>query len=279
MALSARVALQWCDSLIILIHACSDQSEFIAYRLQDENPGRVKILFEDAADWHEMSHRQELLEAAREDGASHIAIVDADEILSGNLIGSIRETIERLPRGRMLQLPGYNLRGSKDRYHANGIWGNRWFSVAFVDDPRLHWGGDTFHHREPFGPMLQPWSPVGQGHGGVMHLWGLDERRLRAKHAAYKMIETLRWPNKSRAEINRIYNQAFVPSANRQFDQNWRYAEVPESWWAPYEPLLSHLHADAAPWQEKMCRDLHLQHGADRFAGLDLFGVCEMVTA
>jgi hypothetical protein len=112
-----------------------------------------------------------------------------------------------------------------------------------------------------------------------MHLWGLDERRLRAKHAAYKMIETLRWPNKSRAEINRIYSQAFDPAANRQFDQNWQYANVPASWWEPYGSLMQYLRADAVPWQEDECRKLYAQHGAERFSGLDLLGVCEMVAA
>jgi hypothetical protein len=279
LALSARVALQWCDSLIVLVHACSDLSEFILRRIQEEFPGKVTLLFEDGLEWQEMNHRQKLLEAARKDGATHIAIVDADEILTGNLIGSIRDTIERLPRGRVLQLPGYNLRGSINRYHANGIWGKRVFSVAFADDSRLHWGGDTFHHREPFGPMLQPWCPVAQGQGGVMHLWGLDERRLRAKHAAYKMIETLRWPNKARTEINRIYNQAFDPAANRQFDQAWQFAETPVGWWEPYAPLMQYLRAEAVPWQEQECRKLYAQHGAERFTGLDLFGVCEMAAA
>jgi hypothetical protein len=124
------------------------------------------------------------------------------------------------------------------------------------------------------GLALNQWRTVAQGAGGVMHLWGLSERRLVAKHAAYKMIETLRWPNKSRAEIDRMYSQAFDPGANRQFEQQWRYERVPEEWWQPYEPLLRHLHADAEPWQESMCRDLYAKHGPARFKGLNLFGVC-----
>ena len=116
--------------------------------------------------------------------------------------------------------------------------------------------------------------PIAQGAGGVMHLWGASERRLLAKHAAYKMIETLRWPAKPRAEIERLYNLAFVPSANRQFDQNWRFDSVPEAWWEPYRSLLSSVALEATPWQEEMCRKLYAEHGGEAFAGLDLFGVC-----
>ena len=54
----------------------------------------------------------------------------------------------------MIELPGYNLRDCISRYHANGIWGKRWFSLAFKDNPRLHWAGNKFHHREPHGMQL-----------------------------------------------------------------------------------------------------------------------------
>jgi hypothetical protein len=121
---------------------------------------------------------------------------------------------------------------------------------------------------------------VAQGQGGILHLWGLNERRLVAKHAAYKMIETLRWPMKSRTEIDRMYSQAFDPAMNPRFDQIWRFAAAPESWWEPYRPMLDkYLHADSEPWQEKMCRDLYTLYGRHRFTGLDLFGVCEEVVA
>jgi hypothetical protein len=276
LGLSARVALQWCDELVILLHSCSDRSESIVRDLlREQFVGRVKFLVEDGDSWNEMRHRQKLLCAARSARATHIAMIDADEILTGNLVVRMRELIEEMPRGFILQLPGYNLRGDLRRYHANGIWGNRWFSVVFADDPRLGWCGDRFHHREPMGPALNEWRPVPQGYGGVMHLWGLNERRLVAKHAAYKMVETLRWPAKPRGEIDRMYSQAFDPGANPRFDQVWLYAAAPESWWEPYQDLLGHLKSDAEPWQEAMCRELYAQHGAERFKGLDLFGVCE----
>lgn len=268
--LSARAALMWCDALVILNHSSTDLSAAIILKLAVEFSDRVHVLHVDG-DWAEMAHRQMMLQYVRSIGGTHFAIVDADEVLSGNLLGSIRVHIECMPPGWILQLPGYNLRGGLDRYHVTGIWSDRWFSLAFRDDRRLSWSGDRFHQREPGGALMRQARPIMQGQGGIMHLWGASERRLVAKHALYKMTETLRWPNKSKQEIDTLYNLAFVPSANRQFDQNWRYAEVPPEWWAPYSTLRSSVHLDSVPWQEEECRQLYLKHGPERFAGLDLF--------
>lgn len=273
LGLSLRAALMWCDAVLVLTHECSDASEDIVFEVARENPQRVWLL-DVGGDWDEMTHRQRMLNGARHLNATHLAIIDADEVLTGNLLESIRLHVESMPPGRILQLPGYNLRGGLDRYHGNGIWGNRWFSTAFRDDLRLGWQGDRFHQREPGGALLQWARPIMQGQGGIMHLWGASERRLRAKHVLYKMTETLRWPEKSRSEIDRLYTLAFDPSLNLNFDQTWLYAEVPAEWWAPYSDLWPCVKWGATPWQEEECRRLYAEHGPDRFSGLDLFGVC-----
>jgi glycosyltransferase involved in cell wall biosynthesis len=272
---SARVALRWCDELIILDHASSDGTPILIEELEAEYPRRVTNVRTNDPVWHEMQHRQTLLDVARTRNATHIALVDADEILTGNLLPVIRNILNNFPHGAMLELPGYNVRGDLYRYHANGIWGERWFSLAFADDARLHWSGDRFHHRAPMGISWINWQAIEQQSGGILHLWGLNERRLIAKHALYKMTETLRWPNKSRQEIDRFYSQPFDPAMNRQFEQMWRYRTAPDSWYEPYQDLLGYLHRDRIPWQETYCQQLYEQHGAHRFAGLNLFGVCQ----
>ena len=275
LGLSARAALMWCDELIMLDHASNDATVHIAREIMGEHPGRLFLLHEQDPQWQEMKHRNLMLESARIGGATHIALVDADEVLTGNLLPSIRGHVESLAPGHILQLPGYNLRGSITRYHANGIWGDRLFSLAFKDDGKANWQGDTFHHREPFGFPNQPSMPVAQGQGGIMHLWGADERRLIAKHALYKMTERLRWPNKPVAEIDRAYSLAIYPQASvgTRFTCQWRFSEAPGAWWWPYRDLMQYLDLSAEPWQELECQRLWCQHGAARFAGLDLFGV------
>jgi len=273
LGLSARVALQWCDALMILVHASTDSTEEIARELSREYPGRVYVMVEPDEKWDEMQHRQRLLEAARRCVATHIAIIDADEILTANLRHDVRAIIASMPRGGFLELPGYNMREGVTQYHENGIWGTRWFTTAFRDQPELHWGGDRFHHREPFGVPYSPWRPIAHGCGGVMHLWGGSERRLRAKHALYKVTETLRWQDKSRADINRMYSLAFDPSLDRRFDQKWSFANVPACWWqGDREWVGKYLKLDEEPWQEAELKRIY-EAEPERFRGLDLFGL------
>lgn len=268
---SIRTAMEWCDALVVLDHASTDDSSLVIDYLQESEFGdRLISISENDPSWAEMKHRQMMLEAARKAKATHLAIIDADEILTSNCWAKVRSEADRMRPNQLMQLPGYNLRGSLDRYHLTGIWGDRWFSTVFMDSPCLNWKGDRFHHREPMGGVFGPWRPIPQGHGGVLHLWGADERRLKAKHALYKMTETLRWPQKPRMEINSLYSLAFDPRLNQQFDQNWRYASIPDGWWAHRE----HVKVDAIPWQEVECSALYERYGAERFSGLNLFGVC-----
>ena len=270
---SARVALQWCDELVILDHASTDDSGRIFYELAKEFPHRVLIVRRDNPDWAEMEMRQAMLELARAEQATHVAIVDCDEVVSANLLPSIRSMVQGC-RGHILQLPLYNLRGGIGTYHANGMWGNRIVSVAFADDPRLGWKGDMFHAREPVGAPLVPFRPVEQGAGGVMHYWGSSERRLRAKHALYKVTERLRWPLKPVDMIERMYSMC-VRGHQPGEERDWTYNSVPWEWTGEqYLALMAkHLHNDAEPWQEAEVRRLVAEHGHEKFSGLDLFGL------
>jgi hypothetical protein len=288
LGLSARVALMWCESLIILNHASTDQTPQIIADLISEFGARVRVLYVHDTQWDEMPHRNMMLNHARQHGATHIAIIDADEILTGNLLGSIRDKVEMLPPGTMLTLPLYNLRGGLNRYHLNGIWGQRVTSVAFKDDFRAAWKGDKFHSREPEGIV---WArrnyDIKQGDGGVLHLWGASKRRLRAKHALYKVTERLRWPDKPVAEIDRMYSWAIKGDDRPPYESygtpaTWTYADVPHEWLKSYYKTdanralhFAHVSLDLnrAPWQEAEVRWLVAKHGRERFEGLDLFGV------
>ena len=111
--------------------------------------------------------------------------------------------------------------------------------------------------------------------GGVMHLQFADWRRLTAKHALYKVIERIRWPEKSVAEIDRLYNMALDESV-------CGVSQVPLEWWAPYLSYRHMVKIGETPWQEGECARLVKQHDPKFFRGLNLFGVvdqCQPVTA
>ena len=279
LGLSARVALAWCDELVILDHASTDTSRWIVDAIAAENyaADRIARLAVRDGQWDEMTHREMMLQVARKRKATHIIIIDADEILTANLLPIIRDAVIAMPSGFIMSLPGYNLRGSLDRYHVNGIWGNRWFSLCFQDDPNLSWQGDCFHSREPGGMRLRQYQPVAQGDGGVMHLWGVSERRLKAKHALYKITERLRWPQKRVEGIDQEYSWAIHGDSRERSlgtPDTWGYGDVPAAWWGQYrEQWGKYLDVDAVPWQEAECRRLIEEYGPEPFSRLDLFGV------
>lgn len=281
LGLSARAALMWADELIIFLHDCSDHSANIAFEIAHEG-GNITVMQEYDPVWREMAYRNRMLEEARKRGATHICIVDADEVLTGNLIPAIRQTIEGLKVPEIYRLPWIALPRTVDRYLIEGTWARgQNVTFAFPDDPkRFHWfakAGYDFHHRPPvtkdgFGPPI--WRPddarLRAENGGLMHLQFLSERRLRAKQCLYQLTEVIRWPGRKRPEeLAKMYGHAVYDSDPAKHAS----AECPSDWWTPYAQLTQFLEVNAEPWQERECKRLMTEHGPEKFRGLDLFGV------
>jgi hypothetical protein len=271
LGLTARAMLMWADTLVILDHASIDNTPDIIREVAAENPGRVVAIRENDPTWFEMSHRQRLLDAARANGATHIAMVDADEVISGNILPYMRDYFAETDR-RLLQFPWLCCwRGiSHYRDGDSSAWSRSLVSAGFQDSSDLHWKareGYDFHHRHPMGRDQAPYVPVRRPEGGLLHLQHASWRRLLAKQALYQMIEVLRWPGRNRPEeIAAMYGGTVDETGiNRSV--------IPASWWLPYAPLMGLLDVDAEPWQEAQCRALIAEHGRQRFAGLNLFGV------
>lgn len=266
---SARVALKWCDDLVILDHA-STEPRTVLEGLSREFGKRIHWLSQDGG-WDEMRHRTTMLDVARSNGATHVAITDADEVLTANLLGSIRTIVERAHASQILMIPLYNLRDGVARYHADGVWGSRVASVAFVASPELHWTGDTFHKRVPDGGRFLSQTPtVQQGHGGILHFWGASLDRLRAKHRLYRCVERCRYPNKVIHEIERDYSMAEHgrPWLGERASY-WTFSDVPADWIEPYRGLMEeYFSIDSPPWQDAECERLIAEYGRQYFNGL-----------
>lgn len=283
LGLTARAVLMWCDELVILDHASADPTPAIIWELANEYGGRITSMFEEDPQWNEMAHRQRLLCAAREQGATHIVMVDSDEILTGNLLPQINEYVKRAPQGTILQIPWLAMRGSIHRYHASGVWAEQDVSMAFRDDQRYHWAareGYDFHHRHPMGLPFAASKPIRRNQGGLMHLQFVSDRRLRAKQYLYQLTERLRWPTREPVEVVRNrYSIAVYGHDNAPLSRAYRaqaepeiIATAPAEWWSPYARWMEHLHIDDEPWQLEECRKIILAHPGIE-AGLDNFGI------
>jgi hypothetical protein len=97
-----------------------------------------------------------------------------------------------------------------------------------------------------------------------MHLWGVTEERLIARHRLYRITERLRWPSKPVAEIERTYSFA------TDHGDPWRFNRTPDAWWAPYRERgwMQYLDLEREPWQNAEADRLIAEHGVELFKGL-----------
>ena len=252
LGLTARAALMWCDDVIV--------------REQPAGP------------WNEMEHRQYLLDAARSEGATHIAIIDADELVTGTVLPRMRGLCEALALGWMLELPQINPSGNVDTMIAGGIWNNQNTAMVFRDEPAARWAasGDGYQHHGR-APQGVNWRAL-RGPAGIMHLQMLNERRLRAKQLLYCLNDTMRWPGRRTPEQTRLYYSWAVygwqpPQALHGVNTiKQPTAPVPAEWWEPYRELLPNLKPDTEPWQLAECRRI-VRENNGIMEGLDDFGV------
>lgn len=271
--LSLRAALMYCDEVVVMLHQCTDQTGNILDQIRLEFGVRIHKWTMIHPVWKEMEYRNFLLNSARDRGATHIAMIDDDEVLTGNLLPTIRETIEKTCAGTILMMPGLNLRGGTSEVMSSGMWSRSQVSVAFKDEPYWHWAGQgpeqyDFHHRHPMGAAFYPAeNSITARDSGLMHLQFCSERRLKAKQFLYQLVERKRWPNRKTAgEVSAYYSQSVFEAAAAQT------VPVPDSWWAPYQHLLPHLHIDAEPWQLAECRRI-IAGNPGIEVGLNSFGI------
>lgn len=247
--LTARAALMWCDALVIVEHATVDP-ELTVGRIATEFPGRVFWHREPDPTFREMAMRQDMLNIARYHGATHIALIDDDELLTGNLLPKIRQFVEHLPAGLILQLPWLSLRA--DGVMVSGRWGRENVSTAFKDDAKFHWtarGGYDLHHRHPMGIEFVPRVVREDRDGGLLHLQFMSRRRLIAKQFLYQLMERARWPDRESVDVVR---ERYVSTVNEA--DGAKVADLPDCWIEPYGALLKYYDYAAEPWQESECR-------------------------
>ena len=144
LGLTLRGAMLIVDEMIVHDHSSTDRTQDIIDAVSQENPGRVHCWRGDHSVWHEASIRQHLLEEGRKLGATHFWVIDADELLTGNLLLQIRPMFASLEPGDFLDLPWFAIWRSLDRRRQdNSYWcGNR-TAFGFRDHPAIHYRART----------------------------------------------------------------------------------------------------------------------------------------
>lgn len=271
--LTARVPLQWVDHLLVYAHCCTDRTLEILdqIRFEPANKGRVSIFVDPEPEWNEMYHRQYLLEWGREQGATHFAIIDSDELLTANLIPDIRKMVEQTPSHHVLALPGIQLWRGLTHQRIDQPF-NTTFSLAFKDQPNYSYrpkpNGDQHHNgRQPM-PLTEGYKPSVDG--GIFHLQFVRWNTLRYKQLKYAMTETVKYGSDYGVErIRKRYSWwDFKPVTTTM---------TPVEWWS-YEhiPPIENLFLsgpDDGSWYADEVRKMIKEHGRERFAGLNFYGL------
>ena len=131
-------ALEWCDGVAILLDRCTDGTQSIV-----ENVIRPRLSGADymvrvddgkSVHWNEMDQRQRNFEDGRALGGTHFAIIDADEILTANLVPVMKVWFTHLADGQLLDLPMVPV--WDDLGHArddDSVWTRARLTVGFKD--------------------------------------------------------------------------------------------------------------------------------------------------
>lgn len=262
---SMEAALRWCDGLAVVDHASTDMTTSTITSMSMET-GRVDFLFHgDAAKWDEMTLREETLKLGRKMGGTHFAIIDADEIITANLIDKIRPEFERLEPSQCIEVPMLAMR-TLDVYQDDGsIWATAWLTLGFADASNLTWrpaeDGYQHHCRPPHRHTSVRRYLSDKAQGGVMHLQFANRRRLIAKHWLYAYVDHLRWPGRqSDHDLSIKYSWALQKASH--------LGVVPEEWWSGHGKKSIKL--DGVPWQEEELNRLLSIHGEKEFSGIKL---------
>jgi hypothetical protein len=276
LGLTLRAAALVVDEMIVLDHASTDRTCAIIREVADEFPGRIHYRHRADPVWREAPIRQGLLEEGRELGGTHFWVIDADELLTGNLLSRVRSMLSSLGTGEWLTLPWFAMWRSLDRYRcdSNQYWCANRTAYGFRDHPAIRYEAHQkrpacdIHTRVPNLPGGKREFCVNDPHHGVMHLVASGWSRMVAKTAWYKMVETVRFGDVNPASLNANYN--------RDLDETALVTVAARAeWWEPYSAWRAHIDLDAPSWFAQDAGRMWREFGPRKFAGLDLWGVPE----
>jgi len=281
--LALRSALEWCDEVVVGIHepggAVYDPCWMVIADLS-KDPAlaqRIDVVALGDESWDEMDMRQRLLLRARELGATHIAIVDADEAVTADLVPTIRDHVTALRPKQALDLRmvsphhGQSKTGaSLDVARCDGIFGRANITLAFGDDPSLAWknaeDGYCYHNRPPRGLTDRAYL-ASNDTSGVFHLQYASLLRLASKAAYYKIIERMKFPDRDASQPAAL-NDKYDWTLN---DDGERYTPIPDSRWAyAFGDGRAFVDLTEVPWQAYAVRALTSRLDPSVTAGLEL---------
>jgi hypothetical protein len=268
--LTARAALLWCDELVVIAHRCKDKTVEILNEVQRET-GRTVTVIEETGEFRPLNFFRMMYEARGwfgRDDHTHMVILDADELISADLVASIRKMIQHVGKHAAVEMPWIPICDSLTTMDATGPRSKHRTAFVFGAVQGQDWPltrpGEYDLHRTRLPQHVKTLLQL-SGPGGLMHLQYVDLRRQRAKEVRWKMMEMMRWPGR----VTPQYLNAYYDSA---VTERGEIVPVPVEYWAGYEQWMPLVRIGGESWEEKEAKRMWDMY-PDRFKGLDLLGV------
>ena len=259
------------DAIVVLDDASTDNSLKIAYELQKEC-NIERIIAKDVWFRDEPGDRNKLLQAGREIGGTHFICIDADEMISSNLLmnNQLRNMILQLQPMEALALTWIQLWRSVDFYRYDDfIWTNQLMTFIFCDNGTCSYQSDFIHtHRTPF-PLKKIYT-FSTYDFGLLHFQFVNWNNLLLKQAWYRCLEHIRNPNKSIAEINHSYGRSKDETQLNRLPSK-------EKWFNNYSFFDASVYEKPDNWRKQQVNEWFDELGKNYFEELDIWDVDWMI--
>ncbi|MFN2532168.1 MAG: glycosyltransferase family 2 protein [Pyrinomonadaceae bacterium] len=255
----------WADHIIIADQVSTDGSREIAAAFP-----KVTVIENPSSDYSEVDRQLLLIEEARRFPAPRLLIaIDADEILSANILNTVEwETAMQQPPGTVLGFAKVELYGSIAEYFLHSVEDkNSWIPFGYVDDGALHEGKVIHTSRIPEqvnSPRFSLKDVV------VIHFARLNMLRAESKDRWYRCFERISFPEKNILTIHRSYD--FFERLKNGF----RIRRTRADWFGTYEKAGINLNineSDNIFWWDWDILRLFQKHGTAPFRYLDIWSV------
>jgi hypothetical protein len=255
------------DAIVYLDDASDDGSVDVVRELAPR--ARVeRLIAKQRWSRDEPGDRNRLLETGRSIGGTHFVVLDADEMVTANLLGphGLREAILSLAPGQQLRMAWLQLwRSLRVFRHDASVWTHNYKPFVFADAPGAAYRSEFIHtERAPEGLHGRVYTLPGPEHGGVMHFQFVNWDALRLKQAWYRCLERVRHPERSDEAINIRY----APATD---ERDIGLRPVPKEWFAGYADLDVEVFTHPDRWREEQIRQWVTEFGPETFDGLDIW--------
>ncbi len=241
------------DAIVVLDDVSQDNTVEIVEHLAQELP-IARIIKKTVWIRDERADKWMLLKAARELGATHVIMLDDDEILSANCATDnwLKKEIAAMKPGQIMTFPMVNLWDSTEWYRDDALcsphswkWGS--ITAVFCDDGACNY--DTNPAWGPSGSMHISRAPANRKRGDypdtikrfdityvLLHFKSVYLEDIRIKKAWYLMLEFLKLQEEKKntqadiKKLNDFYDKEFAGMLAT--NDNIHCAPVPAAWTA-----------------------------------------------